>query len=466
MNRMIAPKTARKAFHERKKMRILLINPWIADIAAYDFWLKPVGLLILGGYLSRSGHDLRMIDCLDRYDPQLIKETGEVARSRANGTGKFFCQEVEKPKSIDWLPRRYKFYGWPEGLVARHLSILKEQWDPEIVMVSSSMTYWYPAVWKMIRLVKDRMPNARVLLGGNYPVLLPDHAAFSGADAICAHSDWGSVRNFLKEQGIPTSEDTISSIPFYDLYPHALSHLVYLSSVGCPFHCSYCATPLIHQFFQHPVEALAAAIDEACESHGCQNVAFFDDAILIDPQVHFDRLLKILIEKRLPDKGVSLHVPNGIHARLLTEETARLMKRAKVQTIKVGLETLDIGLQTQTGSKVTTAEFLRSIEILKSVGFTKTEVSAYLMINLPGQALEDVAEAVRLCARLGIGVNLNEYTPIPGTREYEQLIRSGRLPENPDPVLLNNSILPYWWRQGLSVGEIDRFKKRLRAGKV
>ncbi|HPX97595.1 MAG TPA: hypothetical protein PLO74_05560, partial [Thermotogota bacterium] len=149
-------------------MRILLINPWIADIAAYDFWLKPVGLLILGGYLSRSGHDLRMIDCLDRYDPQLIKETGEVARSRANGTGKFFCQEVEKPKSIDWLPRRYKFYGWPEGLVARHLSILKEQWDPEIVMVSSSMTYWYPAVWKMIRLVKDRMPNARVLLGGNY----------------------------------------------------------------------------------------------------------------------------------------------------------------------------------------------------------------------------------------------------------------------------------------------------------
>ena len=50
--------------------------------------------------------------------------------------------------------------------------------------------------------------------------------------------------------------------------------------------------------------------------------------------------------------------------------------------------------------------------------------------------------------------------------EYEQLIRSGRLPENPDPVLLNNSILPYWWRQGLSVGEIDRFKKRLRAGKV
>ena len=27
---------------------ILLVNPWIHDFAAYDFWLKPLGLLYLG----------------------------------------------------------------------------------------------------------------------------------------------------------------------------------------------------------------------------------------------------------------------------------------------------------------------------------------------------------------------------------------------------------------------------------
>ena len=94
-------------------MRILLINPWIADVAAYDFWLKPVGLLILGGYLSRSGHELHLIDCLDRYDPQLARATGKLPRSKANGTGKFLCREIEKPRAIKWLPRRYKLYGWP-----------------------------------------------------------------------------------------------------------------------------------------------------------------------------------------------------------------------------------------------------------------------------------------------------------------------------------------------------------------
>jgi len=27
--------------------KILLINPWVHDFAAYDFWLKPLGLLYL-----------------------------------------------------------------------------------------------------------------------------------------------------------------------------------------------------------------------------------------------------------------------------------------------------------------------------------------------------------------------------------------------------------------------------------
>jgi hypothetical protein len=36
--------------------QILLINPWIHDFAAYDFWLKPLGLLYLGGLLRQNGH--------------------------------------------------------------------------------------------------------------------------------------------------------------------------------------------------------------------------------------------------------------------------------------------------------------------------------------------------------------------------------------------------------------------------
>ena len=39
------------------KRRILLVNPPIYDFAAYDFWLKPYGLLRVAGLLI--AHRLR-----------------------------------------------------------------------------------------------------------------------------------------------------------------------------------------------------------------------------------------------------------------------------------------------------------------------------------------------------------------------------------------------------------------------
>ena len=44
---------------------ILLINPWIHDVAAYDFWVRPLGLLYLASLLRAGGFSVRIIDCLD-----------------------------------------------------------------------------------------------------------------------------------------------------------------------------------------------------------------------------------------------------------------------------------------------------------------------------------------------------------------------------------------------------------------
>jgi len=51
--------------------KILLINPWIYDFAAYDFWIKPLGLLYLGAILRQNRHEIHFIDCLDPYHPRM-----------------------------------------------------------------------------------------------------------------------------------------------------------------------------------------------------------------------------------------------------------------------------------------------------------------------------------------------------------------------------------------------------------
>lgn len=440
-------------------MRILLVNPWIADVSAYDFWLKPSGLLILGRFLAQSGHELRLIDCLDRYDRDLIAYTSKQVHSRWDGTGKFFHWTVSKPLFMKDIPRKFKFYGLPYSVVEAKLQTYRHDWQPEIVFVTSSMTYWYPGVWAMIDLVKRTFPSSKVFLGGIYPTLLPDHSAASGADERCTKADFLSVFAFLKEKGIFLQQPSPSLIPFYELYQHPMSHLVFLTSVGCPFHCTYCATPQIQPFFQQPVEELIDSMLFHSERLDCPNIAFFDDAILVNAEEHFNVILEHWIRSGAPNRGIALHIPNGIHARLLTKETAKLMKQANVKTIKIALETLDVTLQKTTGAKVSTAEFIRAIELLQHEGFTGTEIAAYLLINLPMQNKEDLYHATQLCEDLGIGMHFNEYTPIPATAEYKNCIDSGSIPSSLDPALLNNSLLPYWWKDGMDQETVSALKK-------
>jgi len=47
------------------KPKILLVNPPIYDFAAYDFWLKPSGMLSVAGFL-RGKADFKLFDYLDR----------------------------------------------------------------------------------------------------------------------------------------------------------------------------------------------------------------------------------------------------------------------------------------------------------------------------------------------------------------------------------------------------------------
>ena len=61
------------------KRRLLLINPWIYDFAAFNLWVEPIGLLSIGSIFRQHGYQLNFIDCLDRYNPDLLKLQGLTA---------------------------------------------------------------------------------------------------------------------------------------------------------------------------------------------------------------------------------------------------------------------------------------------------------------------------------------------------------------------------------------------------
>jgi hypothetical protein len=78
-----------------------LINPWIYDFSAYDFWMKPIGLLYMASYLRKNGLDIQFIDCLDSGALDFISP-GEVRKParKPGGQGKFIKEKVVKPEAL------------------------------------------------------------------------------------------------------------------------------------------------------------------------------------------------------------------------------------------------------------------------------------------------------------------------------------------------------------------------------
>jgi hypothetical protein len=117
-----------KMFHVKHTPHILLINPWITDFAAYNFWIKPLGLLSMASLLRENGFRVTLIDCLDFY-----------SKTKKYGDGKFFKTRIEKPEPLKSIKRHYSQYGIPEEMLLKRLSFVEEK--PDLIGITSGMTY-------------------------------------------------------------------------------------------------------------------------------------------------------------------------------------------------------------------------------------------------------------------------------------------------------------------------------------
>ena len=72
--------------------KILLVNPPVYDFAAYDFWLKPYGLLSVAGFYEGQA-EFTLFDYLDRE--HYFYRGKKTFASDEFGRGRFFEQRIQ-----------------------------------------------------------------------------------------------------------------------------------------------------------------------------------------------------------------------------------------------------------------------------------------------------------------------------------------------------------------------------------
>lgn len=432
-------------FSMKKNSKILLINPWIYDFAAYDLWVKPLGLLYSASVLKKNGYDVYFIDCLDtKHDQMIHKEGIKQVNRKEYGDGHFFKEQVEKPEILRGIPRKYSRYGISPELFEQKLQMVPR---PDVILVTSMMTYWYLGVFQTIRLSKKQYPDVPVILGGIYTTLCSDHAIkFAGADYYIFGEGEALVLQKVSEltqrntSFIPDLKK-LDSLPYpaFDLMSDH-DFLCLLTSRGCPNRCTYCASSLLNNTFrQRDTTKVVDEISYWMDNYPVKNFAFYDDALLYKAEERFVPLLKEIIRR---NTGCNFHTPNGLYIKEITEEVAELLFQAGFKTIKLGLETADENRQIQTGEKTTNREFEQVVERLRHAGYESEDIGVYLLVGLPGQRAEEVKKGIQLVRDCGAWPFLAEYSPIPGTRLWSEALQTSPFDLEKEPLFHNNSILP------------------------
>lgn len=426
---------------------LLLVNPWITDFAAYDFWLKPMGLLYLAAVLRREGYNVCLVDCMDRAHPEVLRWQGLAHPLHQRwSTGKFLRQPIPKPAAYRNIPRHYARYGMPPEIFAK---LCGAGPTPDAILVTSGMTYWYPGVQMAIAALRQLFPNIPMMLGGIYATLCTAHAQkFSGADVViageaehCIADQLGSMLGLGRPGlGLQTS-DHLDDLPFpaFDLYPK-LQYATIMTSRGCPLRCTFCASNIVSGKYRwRSVDHVGAELEWLHRGLGVHEFAFYDDALLTNRDRHFLPLCEKILQQQIT---ATFHTPNGLQAKFIDAATAKMMQRTGFKTIRLAYESGSAERQRDMSKKVSNESFARAVENLYAAGFGPAELDAYVMMALPDQPLPEILWSMAYVHALGVGIRLAAFSPIPGTVEFTRAVERGELAADADPLLTNNSILP------------------------
>ncbi|WP_020587746.1 B12-binding domain-containing radical SAM protein [Desulfobacter curvatus] len=441
---------------------ILCVNPWVHDFAAFDFWARPLGLFTIAAILRQNRVRVSFLDCMNRFHPRRTKRV----KVYWDGRGPFDKTPIPLPEVLEThlgdTNENFTRYGALMEWIEQDLSAMDR---PDLILVTSLMTYWATGVAETIDLLKKIFPGVPVVLGGIYASLCETHARkYSGADQVIT----GAAESVLADLVETYTGFTLNYIPDpadLDATPFAaldlqdtMAYAPILTSRGCPFSCEYCASSFLEpRFRRRSPENVFQEVRHWYTNSQVKNFAFYDDALLINPEKYAFPLLERIIDAEM---NIFFHTPNALHIKEISAKAADLMLKADFKTIRLGLETTDFSSHRH-DIKVKQDEFFTAVENLRTAGFAKDQLGAYLLCGLPGQNLDEVEESIALVKRLGVTPVLAYYTPIPHTPMWADAVKNARFDITAHPALTNNSLFPCV-RSQQDLERISQLKKMVK----
>lgn len=356
-------------------------------------------------------------------------------------------------------------------------AVLKER-QPHVVAVTSTSPE-FPLAKRLVRRILDWKP-VPVFFGGVHATVAPEEVmSVEGVQGLCrGEGEYGFARvvDGLQEgrretdvpgfwfrnenqwiKNPPGPITPLDDLPFpdrgiyrYEDWIRPFAKIIgaeFLGSRGCPFHCSYCCTPLYSELYKprpywrrRPVGDLLAEIRDVTDRYPVPVVGFHDDIFTLDtPWLEtFCSLYRQEVGK-----------PFWCNTRVgcITEVQAGMLRKAGCFRVHVAVETGNPWLRREILNRsISDEEIVETFAFLKRAGIKRL---AFNMLGLPFETEESILQTIALNRKIRPErVHVTLYQPYPGTALHELCRERGLLQPGPvssyysEATLVKNPDLP------------------------
>ncbi len=334
---------------------------------------------------------------------------------------------------------------------------------PDVVAMHT-MTGGHKFVLHAAALVKQALPEVKVVLGGPHATFFPDIVEQPGVDFICRGEGeyamldlvnrldaggpvddipniWAKIDGRIAKNDVRPLVEDLDSLPFPDrsLYlsdqTKPLRIAYFMAGRGCPHHCSFCYNEENMALYRgkgryvrlRSPENVIAEIEEVRNRYHNSTVRFEDDTFTFKRS--WSRAFLDQYQRR-----VGLPFFMGTRADALDAETAAQLRQAGCYMVMFGVESGSERIRNEVLHKnISTASIRRAAELLHGAGIPFQATS---ILGIPGETVEEGLMTIKLNIELRPANPLFcVFQPYPATCIEEAVKREWGLAElHPDMI--------------------------------
>ena len=321
---------------------------------------------------------------------------------------------------------------------------------PDVVGLTCSTPNFFRAI-KLAEMIRKNSP-AKIVLGGVHASALPEFIIDHYGDVIdCVvigegeitmlelvnayenQSTMESIRGIVYKDGDKTIRNEsrpfilqLDALPFpaRDLIPQELfkpnlhnarhKHCsTILTSRGCPFNCSFCASRIVSgkKYRMHSAEYVLEEMHMLKTDYQARQLLITDDTFTINHQ-RLEEICRGMIDKQLGLEWFCFSQVNVVNREILS-----LMKKAGCYNIGFGIESAHEEILRKMGKPIKPAKAVEAVKIANELGI-KTQ--AFYIFGTPGETKQQMQDTIQFAGKVNATLAFfNMLVPYPGTMDFQ-----------------------------------------------